>query len=103
MLAGLCSGLLNSPSGNHSIQPGAMEAASALTAWCCAASVLPCLTRCQALGQKGILIFVFIHSEPELDLLILLKHAEYVEQKGHDMTYLYLFISCGSAKVNLTS
>lgn len=71
--------------------------------WCCLASVLPCLTRCQALGQKGILIFAFIHSEPELCLLILLKHAEYVEQKGHDRRYLYLFILCRTAKVNLTS
>lgn len=80
-----------------------MEVAPVLASWCCAASVLPCLTRCHTLGQKGILIFVFIHSKPELCLLILLKHAEYVEQKSHYMRYLYLFIWCGIAKVNLTS
>lgn len=68
-----------------------------------AATVLPCLTRCQTPGQKGILIFVFIYSELELCLLMLLKRAEYVEQKGRDMRYLYLFIWCGIAKVKLTS
>lgn len=103
MLPDLCSGLLNSPSDNHSIQPGAMKVAPALASWCCVASVLPCHARCQDLGQKGILIFVLIHSEPELCLLILLKHAEYEEQKAHDRRYLYLFILCEIAKVNLTS
>lgn len=66
----------------------------------CAVCVPPCLA---SAGQKGVLIFVLIYSEPELCLLLLLKHAEYVEQKGHDMKYLYLFIWCAIAKVNLTS
>lgn len=103
MLADQCSGLWKSHSGNGSIQVGAVEVAFPLASWCCATIVLPCLPRCQALGQKGILLFVFMHSEPELCLLILLKHAEYAEQKGHDTRFLYLFIWCGIAKVNLTS
>lgn len=68
-----------------------------------AAQATASLARCQVLGQKGILIFVFMYSWFELWLLTLLKPAEYVELEGHDIRYFYLFIWCGIAKVKLTS